>query len=135
VLSKHHRCPGPAPVLRIRNLEGKLSIATLADLPYLPLNVFPDLVSGHDFIIEVIRIVNIIIFPVGCHTQTYQARCDRAKEWGIWGSHFASERLQHSIVHFHTKSHNIYLNNCSILIHVSEEWFKCEKSEKTKEAF
>jgi hypothetical protein len=36
----------------------------LADLPNLPLYVFPDLVSGHGFIIEVIRIVNIIIFPI-----------------------------------------------------------------------
>jgi hypothetical protein len=71
LLSKTRRSPSPAPVLGIGNLEGKLSIATLADLPYLPLNVFPDLVSGHDFIIEVIRIVNISIFPVGCHIQSY----------------------------------------------------------------
>jgi hypothetical protein len=55
----------------------------LADLPDLPLNVFPDLVSGHDFIIEVIRIVNISIFPAGCHIQSYQPDPDLAKEWGI----------------------------------------------------
>lgn len=87
-LSNHHWSPGPASILGIGNLKSKMGLAGFADLPDLPLNVFPDLVSGHDFIIEVIRIVNIIIFPAGCQVQSYQARCDRAKEWGIWGSVF-----------------------------------------------
>lgn len=74
MLSKQHWSSGPAPILWIRNLEGKLGLAGFADLPDLPLYVFPDLVLGHDFVIEVIRIVNIRIF---CEFPISVKRCFR----------------------------------------------------------